>query len=243
MSNVSNNLGGSVAAYSESNVSQTNGGEHKSASNISGKTIGNPQLSDKAAKYYESLKKKFSNMDFVLVSADQKEQAKSQAATYANPHRMVVLVDEEKIEKMAADDKFRRQYEGIIANAASGMQQMKSQIAGTGANVKGFGVQVNDNGTASYFAVLEKSSAAQKESIEKKALENREKRKTEAKKAAKEKYEEYLEKKWDDDTVTVTASSIEELLQKIKDQSQLFMSDSVQTEEEKQVGQKFDFSV
>ena len=29
-------------------------------------------------------------------------------------------------------------------------------------------MQVNDNGTASYFAVLEKSSAAQKERIEKK---------------------------------------------------------------------------
>ena len=47
MSNVSNNLGGSVAAYSESNVSQTNGGEHKSASNISGKTIGTPQRKKK----------------------------------------------------------------------------------------------------------------------------------------------------------------------------------------------------
>ncbi|MDE6927051.1 MAG: hypothetical protein K2P59_17705, partial [Acetatifactor sp.] len=30
-----------------------------------GKTIGQPKLSDKAAKYYEELKKKFSNMDFI----------------------------------------------------------------------------------------------------------------------------------------------------------------------------------
>ena len=44
-------------------------------------------------------------------------------------------------------------------------------------------------------------------------------------------------------TVTITAGSIEELVQKINDQAQLFLSDSVQTEEEKYVGQKFDFSV
>ena len=38
-----------------------------------GKQIGNPQLSEKAQKYYEQLKKKYSNMEFILVSADQKE--------------------------------------------------------------------------------------------------------------------------------------------------------------------------
>ena len=44
-------------------------------------------------------------------------------------------------------------------------------------------------------------------------------------------------------TVTITASSIDELLDKIQAQNQLFMSDNVQTEDEKKVGQKFDFSV
>ena len=43
--------------------------------------------------------------------------------------------------------------------------------------------------------------------------------------------------------MTITASSVEELLQKIQDTTQLLMSDSVQTESEKQVGQNFDFSV
>lgn len=44
---------------------------------------------------------------------------------------------------------------------------MSSKISATGASVKGFGMQVNDDGTASYFAVLKKSSAAQKQRIEK----------------------------------------------------------------------------
>ena len=89
-------------------------------SSVSGKTIGSPKLSEKAARYYEQLKSKYSNMDFILVSADQKEQAKSQAGSYANANKMVVLIDEEKIERMATDENYRKQYEGIIKNATSG---------------------------------------------------------------------------------------------------------------------------
>ena len=141
----------------------------------------------------------------------------------------------------------------IIANAASGISQLASSLSATGTNVKGFGMQVNDNGTASYFAVLEKSSAAQKERIEKKAAEKKEAKKTAEKKAEKKKNEERLEKKRketgdvddtdDTETVTVTASSIEELLEKIKNQEQLFLSDTVRTPQEKNVGQNVDFSV
>lgn len=46
-------------------------------------------------------------------------------------------------------------------------------------------MQVNDNGTATYFAVLEKSTAAQKERIEKKAQEKKAEKKAEARKEAK----------------------------------------------------------
>lgn len=220
---------------------------------VNGQTIGNPRLSEKASKYYDQLKKKYSNMNFILVSEDQKENAKANAAGYANSNNMVVLIDENKIERMASDENYRKQYEGIIANAASGISQLASSLSATGTSVKGFGMQVNDNGTASYFAVLEKSSAAQKERIEKKAVEKKEAKKTAQKKAEKKKNEERLEKKRketgdvddtdDTETVTVTASSIEELLEKIKDQEQLFLSDTVKTPQEKNVGQNVDFSV
>ena len=220
---------------------------------VTGQTIGNPKLSEKAAKYYDQLKKKYSNMNFILVSEDQKENAKANAAGYANSNNMVVLIDEDKIERMASDENYRKQYEGIIANAASGISQLASSLSATGTSVKGFGMQVNDNGTASYFAVLEKSSAAQKERIEKKAAEKKEAKKTAEKKAEKKKNEERLEKKRketgdvddtdDTETVTVTASSIEELLEKIKNQEQLFLSDTVRTPQEKNVGQNVDFSV
>ena len=74
-----------------------------------GQTIGQPELSEKAAKYYEQLKKKYGNYDFILVSRDQKENAKANAAKYANGYKTVVLIDEDKIEQMATDEKFRKQ--------------------------------------------------------------------------------------------------------------------------------------
>lgn len=78
-------------AYTE-NVQQTT----KKSAVTNGKTIGDPQLSEKAQKYYEQLKKKFSNMDFILVSADKKEEAQANAAQYANANHTVVLIDTDK---------------------------------------------------------------------------------------------------------------------------------------------------
>lgn len=218
-----------------------------------GRTIGQPELSEKAAKYYEQLKKKYGNYDFILVSRDQKENAKANAAKYANGYKTVVLIDEDKIEQMATDEKFRKQYEGILSGAAAQIQQLKTSLQSSGANVKGFGMQVNDGGTLSFFAVLKKSSAEQKARIEKKGEQKRAEKKATEKKAAKKEKEERLKDKKSDkvadskeeagteDTVTISAGSIEELLSKIETYNFNTRSDSVQTASERQVGQNFDF--
>lgn len=220
--------------------------EIQKKSKVTGKTIGNPELSETAQKYYEELKKKYSNMDFILVSTEMKEVAKSQAGNYANANKMVVLIDEEKIERMAVDEEYRKQYEQIISNAAVQLPDIQSKLSSTTANIKTFGIQVNDGGTASFFAVVDKSLEAQKERIEKKAEEKREAKKEESKKDAEEKLEEVRRKNRDsvhkdNDTVTVTASSVEELISKINDLKYEWMSDSVQTEEEKLIGTHIDY--
>lgn len=214
---------------------------------VKGNTIGEPKLSEKAQKYYEQLKKKFSNMDFILVSSDMKESAQAQAGQYANPNKMVVLIDEEKIEKMAVDENYRKQYEGIIGNAAVKLAQVKDSLSATGASVKGYGMKVDDGGNASFFAVIDKSLAAQRERIEAKREEKAEAKK----KAEKEQREERLEelRKGDktgrsdktEDLVTVTANSVEELLRKVNDIMYASMSDTVMTEGEKQVGGHIDY--
>lgn len=199
-----------------------------------GKTIGKPSLSEKAAKYYEELKSKYKNLDFILVSEDQKESAKANAGSYANAAKTVVLIDEDKIERMASDESYRKKYEGIIAGAATGMSQLKARMESSGMSsaVKGFGAQVNDNGTLSYFAVVDKSMTAQKERIAEKAAEKKAEKKADAKKAAKEKLEELRKGKTDetkntdesasvnndssDDTITLTANSWENLYSQLE---------------------------
>ena len=217
-----------------------------------GKTVGEPQLSDKAARYYEQLKKKYGNYDFILVSEDQKANAQANAAKYANPYKTVVLIDEEKIEKMASDEKFRKQYENILSGASSQLAQLKAHMENSGAKVKGYGMQLSDGGTASFFAVLKKSSSDQKARIEKKAEQKKTEKKTAEKKAAKKEKEERLkegrtaktEKNRETDeeeTITITAGSMEELLQKIRDFTQNERINSVQTDIEKMVGGNIDF--
>ena len=89
------------------------------------------------------------------------------------------------------------------------------------------------------------------------------KKKEEQKKADKEAKQERLEKSrennaaknlsgtdsddinvsGDSDTITITASSIDELLRKIDDYNQLYKSNNVRTDAEKKVGQRFDYSI
>ncbi|MEE1038896.1 MAG: DUF6033 family protein [Eubacterium sp.] len=71
---------------------------------------------------------------------------------------------------------------------------LKSSMEKSGANVKGYGMQVNDGGTASFFAVMKKSSSDQKARIEKSAEKKKVEKKAAEKKAEKKKEEARLEK-------------------------------------------------
>lgn len=227
-----------------------------------GMAIGDVQLSDKAKDYYNSLKAKFGNMEFIAVSKDMKERVKANAAAYGNANKMVVLIDDEKLEKMATDESFRKKYEGIIAMSQSKLTEAKNSLASSGASVKNFGMSVNSDGTTSFFATLEKSSADQTKRIEKKQAEKKaakaKEKKAEAKKAQEKRLEKAKEEKKSKETdlkdgdeeatiredkeyVKIEAKSMEELMNKVSKFAYDQSADSVMTEAEKNVGQFFDF--
>ena len=218
---------------------------------VTGRTIGNPKLSEKAAKYYEELKRKYSNMDFILVSEDQKEKARAQAGSYANASKMVVLIDEDKIERMATDEAYRAKYEAILSGATAQVAQMKQELGSNAERVSSIGMSFDDHGNASFFAVIDKSLAKQKERIEEKREAAREERKEKQKEAAEERLEasrknaEKSEERWKNpqDYMTITATSWEELLKKIDALVFEERADLVMTEGEKKVGQSIDYSV
>ena len=76
------NYGSALAAEQTAKADKTAQAEKKGK--VAGRTVGNPELSEKAAKYYEQLKSKFGNMEFVLVSKDMKEQAQA-CLLYTSP--------------------------------------------------------------------------------------------------------------------------------------------------------------
>ena len=59
MSMISEAMSGAQQAAS---MQKTETSNRTQKTKVSGKTIGEPQLSEQAAKYYEELKKKYSNM-------------------------------------------------------------------------------------------------------------------------------------------------------------------------------------
>ncbi len=213
------------------------------------KEVGKPQLSEKAQKYYNQLRKKFSNMDFILVSSDKKEEVQANASKYAGNSALVVLIDEDKIEKMAEDEAYRAKYEGILRGATTQMAQMKQSLGKNADSVKTIGMSFNEKGVASFFAVVDKSLASQKKRIEKKAEQKAEDKKKAERKAeqkrAEEKRKDGVEKAGGDaeDTVTVTAGSWDELLKKINDTITMARADSLRTEQETWVGQRFDSAI
>lgn len=245
MSNISEITAANTGAALETNKTQSTAkpGNY-------GKTVGKPQLSEAGAKYYEELKKKYSGMDFVLVSKDMKEVAKQNASSYGNANRMVVLIDEEKIERMATDENYRAKYEGLIAKAQSQMPQLKSVMSNQ-PGVKTIGMQVNDNGTASFFAVMSKSNQDMTEKLAAKRAEKKAAEKAEAKKEAKKEQMEKLREGHldksdkvpddDEDYVILQADSVEELVKKIENYNFSLRADSVQTPYEKSIGQSIDF--
>ena len=241
-----------AGAYSTTGTGKTD----KTSTQNYGNTIGKPQLSEKAAKYYEQLKKKYSDMDFVLVSNDEVDNAEKKAAKYANPSRTMVLIDADKIEKMAEDENYRKKYEDIIGNAGTQLDQMKDTLGSLVGNVNTYGIKVDDNGNTSFFAVVDKSLSAQKERIEEKAKQKAADRKENQAKVEKERLEKARQEKktgaaGTDKTKgadkkgmeTISAASVEELAKKLQNRYYENLSDQVRTEQEQQMGTQIDFKL
>jgi hypothetical protein len=198
-------------------------------------------------------------MEFIAVSKDMKAQVQANAAAYGNANKMVVLIDEEKLERMATDESFRKKYEGIIAMSQTKMAEAKNSLTSSGASVKNFGMSVDSNGKESFFATIEKSQDLQKKRIEKKAAEKKEQKAKEKKKAEKEAREERLQKAKDKKTdktadeedpqniddgkeyVTIEAKSMDELLSKVQKYSYSEALNRVFTDSERMVGGHVDF--
>lgn len=178
------------------------------------------QLSDRAKKLLEELKKKYGNMDFMVANYDSEDEAASYLSRGMKEYS--VLIDPEELEEMAADDRVKNKQLGVLEDAVAQLTDMKNRLGDKADDVTHLGVAIGKDGSVSYFAELEKVSAKQRERIEK----ARETKKEEGvpDKAKKRK---------------VKADTVEELLEKIRNVDW----DTIKEEEKEKSGSRFDFSI
>ncbi|MBP3543140.1 MAG: hypothetical protein J6J86_02825 [Lachnospiraceae bacterium] len=196
------------------------------------------ELSDRAKDLLEELKKKYTNMDFMVADYETEEEA----AQYLSrgTKEFSVLIDPETLEQMAADEEVKNKYMAVMDESQATLKGMLEELDDEEEEqVKRVGISIDKDGTVSYFAELERASAKQKERIEK----SREEKIKEAEKAEKEekaeKQEELLKSLGEKrKKAFVQADSVEELLEKIRNVDW----NAVEAEEVKQMGGKIDFT-
>lgn len=175
----------SIYTQSKAAANTSKTADTKSAETAKSSKSGNPvELSSAAKKLLKELHNTYGNMDFMIANYDSEEEAAEYLSRGTSTYS--VLMTPEELEKMAADEDYKKKNLQTLDSAVSKLQDMKSQLGEKGEDVKRVGVSIGDDGKVSYFAELEKSSEKQKERIEK----QRAAKKEEAAKAEKEKKEE-----------------------------------------------------
>ena len=195
------------------------------------------ELSDRAKALLEELKKKYSNMDFMIANYSSQEEASRYLSRGTKEYS--VLIEPELLEEMAADEAVKEKYLGILEDATKQLTTVKEELSEEEeADVKHIGVTIGADGTLKFFADLEKSSAKQRERIE----EAKEKKKAEKEEAIEKAEEKAKEKRLENGKVkktSVSADSVEELIEKIRNVDW----DSIKPEMLPVTGGKYDFTI
>ena len=209
-------------------------------------SIGEAGLSKRAQTLLEKLRKIYGDMDFMVADFEKGDNAKEILSR--GTKEVSVIFSSSELEKMASDEKYEQEYMERVQGALRMSEQINKEFGFTSAfgeksgngEISKIGISFNSDGTTSFFAELEKSSARQREHIEKVREEKRAAKKEQGKKAEKEKLENrYLREDTGVKRTTVHADSMEELMEKIRGVDW----DSVKTENRPQSGGRFDFTI
>lgn len=182
------------------------------------------QLSDRAKEYLSKLKERFGNMDITIADVDSDEEAAKIMSQ--GTKSFSVLMDSKTLEEMAANETVAAEYENLIADSANELTALKDSANDQGVAVKAVGMKLNDDGTKTYYSIIEDSLSyydkelkKQEEKKEaklekKKEAEEKEKQKEERKEAleqADQKQEELVKKQLSGQYALLTAGTIDEL--------------------------------
>lgn len=194
------------------------------------------QLSKKAQEFLKNLRKQYGDYDFFVGNSTDNLKALAKSGTKA----FSIIFSNEELERMANDADYAKEKLQSMEQAVKMSEQISKQFGHGKADseVTKIGIVFNDDGTTSFFAELEKSSAKQREQLEKSIEDRRAAKKEEAKRAEKG-IGSYAKSNPDTKRTSVEANSIEELLKKIRG----IDWDAIKPEKVPQSGGKYDFSI
>lgn len=194
------------------------------------------QLSDRAKKLLEEMKKNYSNMDFIVADYENDEEAAGYLSKGTKEYS--VLIEPETLEEMAADKDAKAKYLGILDDAVDQLKGIRDKLGENKDDVARLGITIGKDGQVSYFAELEKAGERQKEWVEKTREAKKEERAEQEKKAQEQK-ELDIAAQGRTKKTRVQADTVEELLEKIKNVDW----NQIKSEEKPVTGGKFDFSI
>ena len=202
-----------------------------------------PELSKGAKDLLNEMQKKYGDMDFFVADYSSDDEAQKYLSRGSKDYS--VLIEPELLEKMAADESVKEKYLGIIDDAKNKISEVKDEIAKQDdtedgvkkSDIKNIGFSVKSDGSVSFFAELEKSSADQKKRIE----QAREDKKAQKKKDEKEAKAKKLKEQQEDKVKrsVVRGNTADELIKKIREVDW----DKVVEEVRPRAGAKIDFGV
>ena len=179
------------------------------------------ELSDAAKNLLKELQKKYSNMEISVANWSTDEEQDYYASKCSKDYS--VLIAPEALEKMAADESVREQYESILDGAGEASEKIETELGDDVKKIESFSITIDKDGKVSYAVKLIQDFA-----------ERNAKRTEEAKEAAKEKKAEQKEKDKEKDDNKITADSIDELIAAIKAKLHPQEAEDAATKEETQ---------
>lgn len=194
-------------------------------------------LSRQAQDLLKQLRNKYKDMDFMALNKGDNAKEMLSKGT----KEFSVLFSSDELEKMASDDKYLEEkikgMEGAVRmskeiNQKFGYEQALGAAGTKDTEITRIGIEFRDDGSTSFFAELEKTSAKQKERIE----EGRDAKRTESQKNNNNIYSK------NNNAVkrtTVQADSMEVLLEKIKKVNW----EDIRAEKVSGIGERYDFSI
>ena len=237
---ITNNYSNYTNGYASAANSRKQTAESKAAAQTG--SIGEAGLSKGAQALLEKLRKSYSDMDFMVADFDKGDNAKD--ILLRGTKEVSVIFSSSELEKMASDEKYEKEYMERVQGALRMSEQINREFGFTSAfgeksgnsEINKIGISFNSDGTTSFFAELEKSSARQREHIEKVREEKRAARKEQEKERLENRY---LREDTGVKRTVIQAGSMEELLEKIRSVDW----DSVKAENRPQSGGRFDYTI